>query len=609
MPLDKEDVVSLYEQLRQQRGPHIARMLETARYYNGEVMVPLPELDDAEKPAVANLITQGIDGLARRASSRLPDVAFPSTKPGVPREDDRSSRARSALLAWWQMNKMGRRFARRARFLIAYACAPAQIKPVGPGVDSPRKMPYWHILNPLHVFPVPSGDPDEYEVPAAIVLKQQSYAWLRSRYPDQMRVLYKGPDCRPDMMFDLLEYNDKDETILVVLGAKRNPHDYSDFEYGSSNVELLERDENRVGRCTIVVPGRITLDKLLGHYDNLLGLFMGQAKMTAYEQIATFRNIFPEKWVMSHPASPMEARIVQIADPKQGIIGEIAGGTIAPISIQVSPTVATSIDRMERAMRVEAGIPADWGGESGSNIRTARRGEQVSGAAVDPIVAELQLVFQDSLEIEDGLAIDLAKAHWGNKSFSFYQSRKGESVNDDYRPNEVFKSDFHVVKFSMPGVDAAGIPIEIGQRTSTGEMSMYTARQVDPMIEDPEFETRQVELEQIRMGLQEGLKAKATQGELDPHELALIAQLLFGNNKPLEDAVIEAQEELQRRQAALSQSQPGAPETMPGMSAGAPPGAPAQGAPPPSLAQMLQSLRSPANQSPAERAMSGAAGT
>lgn len=606
MELSPQEIVELYEQLSRQRGSAVGRMMETARLYNGEVLVPLPELDEAEKPAVANLITQGIDGLARRTSSRMPDVAFPSIKPGNDREDDRAARARKALLAWWDMNKYQRRFARRARFLIAYACAPVQIKPVGPGVNAKRKMPYWHVLNPLHVLPVPTGDPDEYEISAGIVVRQQSLAWLKARYPTQAATLYKGPDARPDTMFDLLEYNDAEQTVLVVKGAKRNPNDYADFEYGSSNVEELERDPNLVGRCNIIVPGRITLDKLMGHFDNLFGMFLGQAKMTAYEQIATFRHIFPEKWVMSHPNQPQEARIVVAADAKQGIIGEIAGGVIQAIPIQVSPTVGTSIDRLERSMRVEAGIPSDWGGESASNIRTAKRGEQVSGQAVDPVVSELQLVFQDSMELEDGLAIDTAKAYWGNKSFSFYTSRKGEVAREDYRPNEVFKSDYHTVKFSMPGVDAAGIPIELGQRTSTGEMSMFTARQIDPMIEDPEFETRQVELEQIRQGILDGVKQGLASGQLDLHEAAIIAQLLFDSQTPLEDAVLEAQKRIQTTQATAAQAPSGAPETMPGMGAGPPQAGASQQ--PPSLAQMLTQLRTPTQQSPAERQLAGAPG-
>ena len=610
MPISADEIVNLYQQLRRNRGEHISKMLEVCRFYNSEVMVPLPELDEAEKPAVANLITQGIDALAMRISGRLPDLDFPSISPGTPAEDERADTARKAVLGWWDMNHLDKRFARRARFHVGYGCSPVMVKPVGPGLHQKRKIPYWHVLNPLYVFPVPTGDPDEIEPSAVIVLRSQSLAWLKERYPAQAGVLYKGRDARPDKMFDLLEYNDDRETVLIVLGANRDPREYADFEYGSSACEELERDENRAGICLAVTPGRITMDKLTGHFDNLLGLFMGQAKMTAYEQIAVFRSIFPELWVTSHPNAPSEARIIQIADGKQGVIGEIANGAIQAITLQPNPMVTTSIDRAERAQRVQAGMPADIGGESGSNIRTATRGAQVSSSAMDPAIQEAQTVFAESWEKEDERAIAISKAYWGNRSFSFYIPNSGKSVADDYRPNDTFKTDYHVVKFSMPGVDAQGIPIEIGQRTGTGEMSMWTARKVDPMIEDAQFETDQVELEGLRTALLKGLEQQAIGGQLDPQEIALIAQIRRGRKEfmPLEDAVAEAHKRLQAQQAELQAATPGSPETQPGLGQAAPPGAPAPAGQPPQLAQVLASLRQPTQESPAEQQLAGAPG-
>jgi hypothetical protein len=605
MGIEAQAVVELAGQLKQLYGTQMAKMDEVGRFYCNDVPVPMPELDAFEKPAVANLITQGIDGLAMRISSRLPDCDFPSDKPGDKTADTRSNNARKAILGWWDMNGLGKKFAKRARYYVAYGSAPVLVKPVGPGINQKRKIPYWHVLNPRHMYAVPTSDHGCMEPPAVVVSRTQSFAWLKRNYPLQAQTIYKGRDCRPDTMFELLEYNDEFETVLVVVGQRRSERDVSDYEYGSSACELLERDENRAGVCLAVIPHRLTLERLMGHFDSLLNLFMGQAKMTAYEQIATFRSIFPELWVTSHPNAPSEARIIQPADGRQGIIGEIANGAIQAITPTPSPLVAQSIDRLERAQRVAAGIPSEWGGEAGSNIRTAKRGQEVMSSTSDPTIGEAQEIFAESWLHEDERAIAISKAYWGNRSTSFYIPRSGKPVSDDFRPNDVFKTDFHFVKFSMPGVDAAGIPIELGQRTGTGEMSMMTARLLDPMIEDAQFETDQVELEGIRLALLKGLENQAAQGTLDPHEIALIAKLKRGGKDiALEDAVIEAQEELQRRQAALQDADPGSAETMPGLAQTPPPGSPpAQGAPPPSLAQMLQQLRSPTNQSGAEQAM------
>ena len=50
-----------------QRGQWWQRADEVRRHYNGEIMVPLPELDDIEKPATANLLAMGVEQFAERA--------------------------------------------------------------------------------------------------------------------------------------------------------------------------------------------------------------------------------------------------------------------------------------------------------------------------------------------------------------------------------------------------------------------------------------------------------------------------------------------------------------------------------------------------------------
>lgn len=579
--------------------------------YDGDIMVPLPELDEDERPGVANLLLQGVDQLGMRASGVGPDVIFPPSSPGQTRSIHAARDKRRAVIGWWDMNAKQKKDARRARFLVAYGCAPVMVKPVGSGAYHNRKMPYWHVLDPMSVLPAPTADRDDIEPRDVIVQRQVTLGWLKDRYPAQAARLYKGPagprGGHPvDLKFDLLEYNDADETVLVVCGSKSVPRNYKDPGDGVTSVELLERVENKAGVCLAVVPGRITLNHLMGHFDQIIGMFLAQAKMTAYENIAIQKHIFPELWAVSHPNAPTAARIIKVADGKQGLIGEIEGGTIMPITVQPGPMASQAIDRLERAQRVQASIPSDWGGESGSNIRTAKRGQEVMASASDPTLAELQTILAEATEAEVARAIAVEKAYYGNLTVSFHQSRKGKNVGDTFTPNQLFDSDFCIVQYSMPGVDSAGIPIELGQRTQSGILSQDTARRLDPMVDDPEHEASQVEIEGLRRALLAGLEAKAQQGGLDPHEMALIIKLKNGKTpRALEDAVIEAQSQLQQQQADLQSAQPGSAETMPGMGEAPPPGAPAPQQGPPPLAQLLQGLRGPANVTPAEQQAAG----
>ena len=61
-----EQIVRMFHERRSAKSSVIQRMIEIRDLYNGDVTVPLPELDRNEKAAVANLTTQGLDQMAMR---------------------------------------------------------------------------------------------------------------------------------------------------------------------------------------------------------------------------------------------------------------------------------------------------------------------------------------------------------------------------------------------------------------------------------------------------------------------------------------------------------------------------------------------------------------
>ena len=77
-------IVKMYQDRRMSRSGIIKRMTEVRDHYNGDVIVPLPELDEAERPAIPNLIAQGIDQFSMRVASVLPDVHYPALRNGIP---------------------------------------------------------------------------------------------------------------------------------------------------------------------------------------------------------------------------------------------------------------------------------------------------------------------------------------------------------------------------------------------------------------------------------------------------------------------------------------------------------------------------------------------
>lgn len=620
-----EDIVALYNIRMSLRGDYLGRMADISRQYDNEVTVPLPELDRNEKPAVANLLSQGIDQYALRVASVMPDVQFPALRGAISGSVEKARSRRLATLGWFEMNGMNMLMRRRARYQVAYASSPVSISPVSLNPNDKRQIPFWRVRNPLSTFPSDTVDPSNMEPDDCIFEDYRTLRWLQDTYPSAASVLYTGK-AHEGTLFSILEYVDADETVLVAVGAKREAKGFlSGEEKSGVNQIVLARVPNRAGICPVVVPQRIALNKVMSRFEAMLGMFQRQAKLDALNTIQVQRNVFPDEWLVPHPTNMgQEPKIVQNADGKMGVRGIIKNGQIIAMNPAPGQDAVATLDRLERSARLSAGIPPEWGGESGSNIRTARRGDSVMSEAVDPDIQETQEIFAASMEAEVRRAIAIQKAYAGKKPTLFLLGMNGDVGKfPDYTPNEVFETDLCKITYPLPGADANQMSVMIGQKVGIGEMSVQTAMEMDPLIRDAETETSRIHMEGIRKALLSGLEQQAVQGQLDPATIARIAMKTADGKTTLEEAVVAVHKEVQQEQADKQQPQgaggvpvpgglpessgmPGgapSPDDQPGLAAamgGAGPaaGAPTVGAPPQGLAN-LKDLLGSLHQAPA----------
>ena len=287
-------------------------------------------------------------------------------------------------------------------------------------------------------------------------------------------------------------------------------------------------------------------------------MYQRQAKLDALNTIAVMRGVFPDEWVVAHPNSQgMTPKIIQNADGKTGVRGVIQNGQIDVIYPQINQNASLTLDRLERNARLSAGIPAEWGGESGSNIRTAKRGDSVLSEAVDPDIQETQEIFAASMEAEIRRGIAIQKAYYGSKPTIFLMGMNGKIEGPpDYTPDEAFETDLCRVSYPLPGSDANQMAVMIGQKIGIGEMSVRSAMEMDPLIRDPELETARIHVEGIRKALLSGLEQQAVQGQLDPNTISRIAIMMGDGRTPLEEAVMKVHEEMQKEQADKQNAQP-----------------------------------------------------
>jgi hypothetical protein len=550
-----DEIVNLYKIRREAQGPLMRQMREVQELVNGDIILPLNELDKNAKSSVANLVSVGLEQMSMRIASTMPVPYFPPLREGQERAKELARTRKRAMLSIWDANRMPAKQRRRARHLLAYSSAPVVIKP-----DFRTNTPKWHIRNPLDTFPSPLEDPDD-PVPMNVIFSySKTYKWVVDTYGDVIPGLTYDDW---DQKITMLEYVCSSEIVVVLA-----PSDTEGTKIKNFAPKELERIPNRTGRPLAVIPQRINLDKQRGQFDGSIGMYYTRARLQALTEIAIERGIFPDEYLVARPGE--NPQIIQVADGKMGLLGVVKGGDITQLQTNPGYKTDLAIDRLERQERLEGAIPAEFGGESGTNIRTGRRGENILSATIDFRVQEAQSIFEQSIMEEDKIAIAIEKAYWGGTSKSFYiAGRKGGMT--DYTPNKLWESDYHNVSYSASGSDVNSLIVALGQRLGAGLISKESAREADPLVADPELERDRIVAESMEAALLSSIQQQAADpnGPYQPDDLAYLTKLVLVENAPIYDAVARTQKRAQERQATpapppdmMGQM---APEAMPGL--------------------------------------------
>ena len=552
-----DEIISLYKQRVNFYGPLHTKMKLIQSIYNGTMQVPLPDMEQNDMPSVPNLLAAGVDQMAGRVTSVIPSVNFSSMKPGIRKYDRQAQTAARVVTGWWQDDRVPMKMKQRGRHLIAYGMSPVVIR-----WDHEDHKPTWQIRHPLETYPSTDIIPGKVTPTDCIFAYRRSMAWMRAQgYGDRMFALTGRFDMPNDASILLIEYVDADYTHLIAASYK-NTDPYTaqyDVEITGDTLKgvTLEAYANLGDECPVVVPMRVTLDTAAGQFDNMIGMYYQQAKLMALEVIAVEKGIFPDTYLVSRPGE-IGRFLDGPHDGRTGMVNIIAGGDIREIQSQPGYLTNPTIDRLERNQRVTAGIPAEFGGESGSNIRTGRRGDAVLSAVIDYPVAEAQETFAYSLEEENEIAIALAKAWDGDNERTLFVGTGNASRPVTYVANETFENDEHVVSYPASGTDINSLIIGIGQRVGLGIMSKKTAGTLDPYIDNPEQEHDLIISEGLEQALMSGLQQQASSGAIPPLVVAKVMSLVANDKMELAEALNKVTEDaLKEQQAQQEAQQPG----------------------------------------------------
>ena len=552
-----EEIVAIYSARSQASDGTKSRMRDLRDYYNGDVIVPLPELNSDEQSAVANLLAQGLDQTAMRIASTRPDIHCPPTDPSKKRSRDNANIRRKAIFGWWENSRMDLQLAKRARHLIGYSTTITQLR-----FNPKTGCPEWHLRDPLTAYPATLLGVDDMRPRDVIFAYERPLGYLRAMYPEVARVFQSDSGAGEDQPIEMIEYVSDEEQVLIAMRGPVKTGVFSTSSYSDDNIVVeLERAPNILGQCPVVCAERISLDDAQGQFDGILGMYQMQARLMALEVIAVQKGVFPDTWLIGRQGETPQ--IVNPADGLTGEVGVVRGGDLRDMQMQPGYMTNPAIDRLERAQRLTAGIPPEFGGESSTNIRTGRRGDAVLSAVVDFPVQESQRIMARSLQEENKLAVDISKAYAGRKGKSFYVTTKNAKGRVDYTPNDNFDSTDNVVSYSQAGADINNLVIGGGQRVGMGTMSKRSFMAIDPLVEDPEFEHDSVISEQLEQALLLSIQQQASEGVIPPADLARIMDLVANDQMELAGAVDKVQKEAQERQATMVEAT--APEAQPGL--------------------------------------------
>lgn len=542
-----EDILSLYKQRVNFYGPVQSRMRMVQSIYNGTMQVPLPDMERSEMPSAPNLLAQGIDQMAGRITSVSPQVTFASVKPGMRTYDRKAMTAARTINAWWQSDRVPLKMRQRGRHLIAYGMSPVVIR-----WNRQTNRPTWHVRHPLETYPSTDIIPGNVKPSDVIFSYRRSAGWLRANgYGDKLFALTGKFDTPNDASILMIEYVDRNETQLIAAGYQNAdpyaPIVLADEQGASMKGVVLEAYPNFIDECPVVVPMRITLDTAAGQFDNMIGMYYQQSKLMALEVIAVEKGIFPDTYIVSRPGE-VGRFLDGPHDGRTGMVNIISGGDIREVQSQPGYLTNPTIDRLERNQRVTAGVPAEFGGESSSNIRTGRRGDAVLSAVIDYPVAEAQENFAYSLETEDIIAIKMAKVFDGDSKRTIYVGTGNASRPVTYTPNDTFETEEHVVSYPASGSDVNSLLIGLGQRIGLGLISKQTAANLDPYIDNPELEHDQIIAEGLEQALVAGLQQQAASGAIPPLVLSKIMTLVSNDKMELAEALNKVTEDALKEQ-------------------------------------------------------------
>ncbi|MDE2106176.1 MAG: hypothetical protein KGL39_53645, partial [Patescibacteria group bacterium] len=362
-----DEVISLARQRRSQDSLLIRQMIDARDRYNGDVILPLPDVDGAPdmEPPTARLIAQAIDGSAMRAASPNPVITCPSLKPGRTQYENKAGVRRRALYAHWEDSQIRIKLYRSYRHLVGYGTCSWVVIP-----DDGERIARAELRDPLTAYPELRNQDDIREPRNVIFIYGRSIDWIIAHYPNTKGFFYNAANQNWDTLWDIVEYIDQDEIVIGILGPRMPAYSPQDSRpYGYNGFELC-RFKNKAGMVPVVCPRRVTLDRIQGQMATMIGSVDLHARLTALELAAAEKHVFPDLVILSEANQLADNASGAWKDGRSGEVNILRNARgVEYLTNATPPFVPQMVSQLEDSIRESGGASGMFGGDNPNSLR------------------------------------------------------------------------------------------------------------------------------------------------------------------------------------------------------------------------------------------------
>lgn len=457
-----------------------------------------------------NMFESGATRLAHDLG-RAPDTkadAFPNER-GLSAEDQRrKADKRVQIVHSYDYRRINRQLRFQARFLPVYAYC---VWVLTERQDSEGNLyPTAEIRDPFHSYPAWWSQDEEVEemvtvrkIPPLTLarLYPHAKAKIENMIGQSLTALYERDSWTNNRMgVEVVEYNDGSGTYVMLGDA------LLDF----SENPLTSGPKFAIGR-------RPTINRLIGQYNNAIGLMAHAAKLNVLALIATEDSVFRE----TNITGGMES--VKYVRGRFSTNYLPAGASVSRPTGDFPVAAFEQINRLEKQLRVQTQYPVTQDGQSPMSYTTGQGIDRLD-ASSDRMVTEYRDIIGESLELIDAKRLEWDEKMYPNGTKPMHGVMNGAAFFGEYTPKTDIRGQWQTRREygPMTGIDEPTKIVAGLQLLQAGVIDMETFREMLHNLGQLDVIRDGVRKDRSEAALFGVLEQRAAQG--DPQATLVLAQ-------------------------------------------------------------------------------------